>query len=186
MSKVFVQRLCRGSICSDSIIQFIKNYYKFQVDEFFLFAGLMIVDMIVFGLMTLKYEYVEVSPSSEEEPDVQKSPLPISDSPSDNNGTLREGGDQNNHDDQNPKPEETQSPTDETKNEVDVPDDVLLRNDEQKVETDERNENGAKDLKDDEILEQAEKRKGFIGEPSNEEPKSSDDDGEPKNSDVAN
>lgn len=36
----------------------------FQSDEFFLFAGLMVADMIIFLLMTLKYKYVTVEDES--------------------------------------------------------------------------------------------------------------------------
>lgn len=35
-------------------------YYLLQAHEFFLFAGLMIVDMGIFTFMALKYKYVEI------------------------------------------------------------------------------------------------------------------------------
>ncbi|XP_077302119.1 peptide transporter family 1-like [Arctopsyche grandis] len=54
--------------------------FSSQVDEFFLFAGLMILDMIIFWLMTLKYEYVDITPTEIEDVP-EKPPLPSSDFP---------------------------------------------------------------------------------------------------------
>jgi hypothetical protein len=39
----------------------------FQANEFFLFAGLMLVDMGIFAIMAMKYKYVEIPEEEDDE-----------------------------------------------------------------------------------------------------------------------
>ena len=57
--------------------------YVVQADEFFLFAGLMAVDMIIFALMAMRYKYVE-TPSEEDEETLKNSDLALKEKPEKN------------------------------------------------------------------------------------------------------
>jgi hypothetical protein len=50
--------------------------FSFQANEFFLFAGLMLVDMGIFALMAMKYKYVEV-PKEEDEEENNSKEIPL-------------------------------------------------------------------------------------------------------------
>jgi len=61
--------------------------YSFQANEFFLFAGLMFVDMAIFAFMAMKYKYVKM-PEEEDEEENQSKEIPLEErKASEKNGT---------------------------------------------------------------------------------------------------
>jgi solute carrier family 15 oligopeptide transporter 1 len=52
------------------------KFFDSQANEFFLFAGLMFVDMAIFAFMAMKYKYVEM-PEEEDEEENQSKEIPL-------------------------------------------------------------------------------------------------------------
>ena len=65
----------------------ISYCYSFQAYEFFLFAGLMFVDMAIFAFMAMKYKYVEMPEEEDDEENLSKE-IPLEErKSSEKNGT---------------------------------------------------------------------------------------------------